>query len=311
MTMTTLTTWGPTALAVALAVAAAFGFAYGAFVQQRVVAGAATGGRVGIQSFRKLARQPRWLLGWAMIAASALLHGVALLLAPVSVVQPIGILAVPVAVLLAARHGGARPGRTVTTAVALSVVGTGAFVILAGSADRVAEPPVTVAGQLTAVLIVGVVTACLAILARKRTGLVRCLGYASIGAVSFGFGSALIHLIGQEVTNGSGLLTPLVVIAGLSTALALAVGAWAVQQAYAAGPSAVVVGVLTVGDPLVAILLSAGLLGGGLSLAPAVVAAMVVSAAVAAVGVRLLASHHPDSLPSPSPEPVRDLASVS
>lgn len=309
--MLSLTTWGVTALAVALAVAAAFGFAYGAFLQQRVVADTATGGRVGIQSFRTLARRPRWLVGWAMIATSALLHGVALLIAPVTVVQPIGILAMPVAVLLAARHGGARPGRAVITAVALSVVGTGAFVILAGSAIRVDEPPVTVTGQLTALLIVGVVTAGLAILGRNRTGLVRCLGHASIGAVSFGFASALIHLIGQGVTDGSNLLTPLVIIAGLSAAMALAVGAWAVQQAYAAGPSAVVVGVLTVGDPLVAILLSSGLLGGGLSLAPAVVAAMVLSAAVAAVGVRLLAAHHPDALPSANPEPVRELTSVS
>jgi hypothetical protein len=321
--MINVATGWPTALAVALAMTAAVCFAYGAFFQQRAVADvaaltagsrAATGSRagvkVGVQSFRLLAHQPRWLAGWAVVAGGTVLHALALLLAPVSVVQPIGILAVPVAVLLAARHRGARPGRPVVFGVVLAVAGTGGFVLLAGSAAGVDRSPVTLAGLLAALLIVAVISTCLEVAVRNRTGLVRCLGYAGIGAVSFGFGSALIHLIGQAVADGSGLLTPLVVIAALATASTLAVGAWAVQQAYAAGPSAVVVGALTVGDPLVAVLLSAGLLGGELSLAPVVVSAMVGCAATAALGVRLLASHHPDALPTANLAPVRELASV-
>lgn len=317
--MLSSTPWWPLALAMMLAVTAAISFAYGAFLQQRAVTeaasrttgtGAARGGRVGVESFRWLARQPRWLAGWAVIAVGTLLHMVALLLAPVAVVQPIGILAVPVAVLLAAGQGGARPGRSVVIGVVLAVAGTGTFVVLAGVGAAADGAPTTSTGLLVALLVVAGVIVSLEVMAQTRTGLVRCLGHASIGAVSFGFSSALIHLIGQAAADGSGLLTPVVLIAGLATATALTVGAWAVQQAYAAGSSAVVIGALTVGDPLVAILLSAGLLGGGLSPAPVVVAAMVGCAAASVVGVRLLSTHHPAALPAAEPVRARDLLSV-
>lgn len=94
---------------------------------------------------------------------------------------------------------------------------------------------------------------------------------------------------------------------------ALPLGAWAVQQAYATGAAAVVLSTLTVGDPVVAILLSAGLLGEPLYPGPAAAAIMVGCAVVAAAGVWLLAEHHP-AVPSPVPaspaEPVRDLVAV-
>lgn len=317
--MLNFTPWSPTTLAVALAVAAAVCLAYGAFLQQRAVAdaatsttgaGAATDSRVGVglDCFRRLIHQPRWLAGGAMVAVGVLMHALALLLAPVSVVQPIGVLAVPVAVLLAARYDHVRPGRSVVTGVALAVAGTGAFVLFAGRAAPADPSPGTVTGLLVALLIVAAVTTCLAVMTRIRTGLVRCLGYASIGAVSFGFGSALINVLGRAVADGSGLVTPLTITSGITITAALAVGAWSVQQAYAAGSSAVVLGALTVGDPLVAILLSAGPLGGGLSLAPVVGIAMVGCAAASAAGVRLLASHHPAALPAPNPGSLRELA---
>ena len=322
-----VTPWWVTALAVALAVTAATSFAYGALLQQRAVAEAATltagsattGSRVGAESLRWLARQPRWRAGWGVVAAGTLLQMVALLLLPVSVVQPIGVLAVPVAVLLAAHSDRARPGRSVVLGVALAVAGTGAFVVLAGSAAAPHRPPATLTGLLAALLIVAAVTTCLEVVARSRTGLGRCLSHAGIGAAGFGFGSALVHLIGQAVADSPVLLTPLVVVAALTAATAMTFGAWAVQQAYAAGPAAVVIGALAVGDPLAAVLLSAGLLGGGLSLAPVVVVAMVGCAAAFAVGVRLLAIHHPcptraaarlAPLPASDPRRARKLTST-
>jgi hypothetical protein len=317
----TSTPWWPTALAVALAVIAAVGFAYGALLQQRAVAeatartarnGAAVDGRagIGVESFRWLVRQSRWRAGWAVIAGGALLHGLALLLAPVSVIQPIGVLAVPVAVLLTARQHRSRPRRAVILGVALAVAGTGTFVLLAGSAASADRSDVTLTDLLAALLIVATVTGALAVTARSRTGRVRCLGYTGVGAVSFGLESALVHVIGQALGRDLGLSTPLVITAALAGAAALALGAWAVQQAYASGPSAVVVGTLTVGDPVVAILLSAGLLGGGLALAPVALAAMVGCAATSAVGIRLLATHHPAALPAPHHAPVRELTTV-
>lgn len=100
--------WIPAALAVVLAVLAAGCSATAAFLQQgsltRVPAeqgttAAGAPGRVGLRSRRRLAGQPRWLGGWGLIGTGALLHVSSLLLAPIAVVQPIGILAVPVGVI--------------------------------------------------------------------------------------------------------------------------------------------------------------------------------------------------------------------
>jgi len=312
--------WIPTALAVVLAMIAALCFASGAFLQQRAVvdaisdqdgAGATRHTGVGVESFRWLARQRRWLTGWGLIAAGTLLHVSALLLAPVSVVQPIGILAVPSAVLLAAHAAHTRPTRSVVTGAALAVAGTGVFVLLAGGTAQAGRSPVTLTGLLTALFVVAAAAAGLEMAARARQGLAHSFGYASVGAISFGFSSALIRLISRAVAaDSAALLSPLVITAGLAAAGALAFGAWAVQQAYASGPAAVVIGVLTVGDPLVAILLSAGLLGEGLNLRPVVVLAMGGCAVTAAAGVRLLATHHPAALPDPAREPARVLAAV-
>ena len=317
--MFSATPWVLTALAVTLAVVAAFCFAGGGFLQQRAVAQVPSGedinlagknDRIGIQSFRRLARQPRWLVGWALVAAGTALHLSALLLAPVSVVQPIGVLAVPVAVLLTARTGHVRPARSVLVGVALTVAGTGIFVLLAGRTAGAASTTATFTGLLTAVAIVAALVIAAELVARARHGVTRCLGYASIGAVTYGFASALIHLIGQALSNGHTVLSPLVVTAGLAAATALTMGAWAVQQAYASGSAAVVISLLTVADPLVAIGLSAGFLGEGLTLNPVVIVAMLGCAAAAATGVRLLATHHPAAALATVAQPDRVLTVV-
>lgn len=309
--MPSSTTWLATTLAVVLAVLAAGCFATAAFLQQGAVSQVVTAqdataagprGRVGLSSWRRLARQPRWLAGWGLTGTGALLHVSALLLAPIAIVQPIGILAVPVGVVLAARAARARPTRQTVAGVVLAVAGTGTFVVLASAGVTATATPVTLTGLLIALGVVAGVVAGLEVIARRASRLVRCLAYAGIGAVSYGFGSALIRVISRTVAAGTdALLSPLMIIAALAVVGAIAVGAWAVQQAYASGPAPVVTSALTVGDPLVAILLSAGLLSEGLTPSPVTLAAIVGSALAAATGVRLLAGYQPTDTPDSHP----------
>lgn len=314
--------WLATTVAVALAVVAAVCFASAAFLQQGSVArdmafhrgrGAANTGTVGFDALRRLARQPRWLVGWALVGAGTLLHVTALLLAPISVVQPVGILAVPVGVMLAAQAARARPSKRVIGGVALAVAGTVAFVVLASFPSAAPPAPVTVSGLSLAVLVAVGVVGVLRLAAGRLPFPARCLAFASIGAVGYGLGSALIRFIARaSVGHPTALLSPVVIMAALAMVSAIAVGAWAVQQAYGSGPAPVVTSALTVGDPLVAILVSAGLLGEGLNQTPAALVAMVFCAAVAATGVWLLARHQPAGFvtePSQTPQP--GLASVS
>lgn len=318
--MLALAPWLPTAVAIALAVVAAVCFASAAFLQQGSVAqdmtaqgggGAAGTGRVGFHALRRLARQPRWLAGWALIGAGTLLHVVALLLAPIGVVQPLGILAVPVGVVLAARAARARPSRPVTAGVALAVAGTVAFVVLATSGTAPTSAPVTASGLGVALLVVAVIVAGLRLTASRFLGAARCLAYAGIAAIGYGFGSSMVRVIARASAGDlTALLTPLVILTALTMLSAITMGAWAVQQAYASGPAPVVTSALTVGDPLVAILLSAGLLGEGLHQGPVTMVAMIGCAAVAAGGVWLLARHQPAAAPQPSPESAAVLTTV-
>lgn len=311
--------WIPTAIAVVLAVLAAGCFATAAFLQQGSVTQVLreqdaterdTSGRIEVRAWRRLAQQPRWLGGWALIGTGALLHVSALVLAPISVVQPIGILAVPVGVVLAARAARTQPALHTVVGVVLAMAGTGTFVVLASAGVTPTATSVTTTGLLTTLGVVVALVTGLEVIARRASQSVRCLAYAGIGAVSYGFGSALIRVISRTGTAGThALLSPLIITTALAVIGAIAAGAWAVQQAYAAGPAPAVISALTVGDPLVAILLSAGLLNEGLHPSQVTLVAMISSAAAAASGVRLLARHQPADTPNP-PSPTKVLSTV-
>ena len=95
-------------LANMLAMLGAVCFARAAVLQHRAVAAAATApsdpldghGRLSWAGLVAATRRPGWLVGLAMAGGGTLLHAIALVLAPLAVVQPVGVLAVPIAVLL-------------------------------------------------------------------------------------------------------------------------------------------------------------------------------------------------------------------
>lgn len=297
-----------TLTAIGLAFVAAVGFGVAAFVQHRVVAANArdngsTG--LGVDALRSLAHQRRWVVGWVLFGAASLVHLSALILAPLSVVQPVGVLAVPVAVLLESHSARRIPSGRVLLGVALSMGGTAAFVLLVTITGRstTATSPPTWWGVVTALSVVGATVVVLLVAARRGSPFIRQLAYAATGAICFGFSSALLR-VGTRAFGVGGLST-VVTLTGFAVVCAFAVGAWAVQQAYASGSAAAVVGSLTVGDPLVGILLSAGLLGEGVSHGVAAVFLMVGCGAVAATGVLLLARHYPRAAPGSDRETTR------
>jgi drug/metabolite transporter (DMT)-like permease len=288
-------------VAIALAATAAFCFAGAAVLQHRAVS-ADAGSRddgLSMNGLRAAARTPGWLLGLALAAGGTTLHAVALVLAPLSVVQPIGVLAVPIAVLISVVRTRKRPTGGVLVGVALSIAGVGAFVGLAAGTS--VSSPAPDSALLVAGLAVALVVGLLAAIGLARSGWVRCVTCATAGAVSFGLVSALMRAVSQTVTNSTAefwvaLLDPAVLAALAGLAGALAVGGWLVQQAFASGPPEVVVACLTVVDPIVAVLLGVFLLGEGADSFIGTWLLLLASAAVATAGVVALASHHPDAL---------------
>ncbi|ODU03782.1 MAG: hypothetical protein ABS81_12970 [Pseudonocardia sp. SCN 72-86] len=303
-----------TALAVVAAVVAAVCFAVGGILQHRAVAeeavpGPSTGesagtgaARLGAGGFAALLRRPGWLVGLGLAGAGATLHALALVVAPVSVIQPVGVLAVPIAVLLAARATGTRPSAAVGVAVGLAVGGVAGFVALAASSavSGAADPTtLAIAGAGVGIVVLGLA----AVAARAGSPIVRCLACAAGGATAFGLVSALVRALAERVAAGSAALdaaagtAPLDVV-GLAGAIvvALLAGGWLVQQAFAAGPAELVVATLTVVDPVVAVGLGIALLGEGAATGLPAALGMAGCAVVAAVGVLALARHHPDAL---------------
>jgi drug/metabolite transporter (DMT)-like permease len=240
-------------------------------------------------------RHPRWLLGLGLAGAGTAVHAAALLLAPLRVVQPVGVLAVPTAVLLASLRTRQRPTTGVVVGVLLSVLGVAGFV--AASAGSTTSSPPPGASTLVAGLAVLVAVAALAAVGLTRSGWAACLCLATGAAAAFGLVSALVRAVSQAVASGGMALTsPPVLAAAGGVVVALAAGGWLVQHAYTAGAPELVVACLTVVDPVVAVLLGAVLLGEGAATPAALWAVLGLAAASAAVGVVTLAHHHPDAV---------------
>ncbi|WP_258343519.1 DMT family protein [Saccharopolyspora gregorii] len=283
-----------TTLAVALAALGACGYAVGARLQHGAVQDAIGDDGLKVRSQVRLLRNQRWLLGLLALGSGALLHACALGLAPLSVVQPVGVLALPITVLLNARQQGIRT-RDLNVHVVLSVLaatgGVAAFVFLA--AGSATSTPVMPDDQLLATQLVAGTVLALGVVGLVTRSKIRCMAYAAGCAVAYGLVSLLVRALVQQFGSAPLLSInplPLVVIV-----VAMAVGGWLLQHGYASGPPDLVVACLTVIDPLVAVGLGIGLLGEADAVDGATAIGELLCAVIACAGVFALARHHPDT----------------
>ncbi|MEV4052003.1 glycosyltransferase family 4 protein [Amycolatopsis sp. NPDC049688] len=268
------------AAGIACALLAAVLFAVAATRQHAEVAGLAAGGPPGLRSLARLLRSPGWWAGTGLAAGGSLLHLVALALAPLPVVQPLGVFSLVLTVLFGRRARS----RRVVTAVVLVVAGVAGFVAFAAA---VPAPAAAIgAGTAESVAVTGFVLAALAWFARAG-----CAAPAAAAAVLFGLGSAVVHAAASQPPVTAALL-------GAQALLLLGAGGVLLHRAYAAGPAAVVVGTATVLDPLTAVAVAA------LAYGEVPPAAAAFAAAVALAGVRVLAGAVPAAPPKSEENPV-------
>ncbi|MGW4526492.1 glycosyltransferase [Amycolatopsis sp. NPDC004378] len=259
-----------TVLAVVCALLGATLFAVAAARQHAEVGGLATAGAPGLRALARLLRSPGWWTGTALAVGGSLLHVVALSLASLPVVQPLGVFSLVLTVLFGRRD------RRVLVAVVLVVAGVAGFVLLAASSAPVAAIG---AGTAETVAVVGFGVAALAWFARVGCAL-------TAAAVLFGLGSSVVHAAAAQSPATA-------VVLGGQALLLLGAGGVLLHRAYAAGSTAVVVGTTTVLDPLTAVAVAALAYGEGPQPAAAI------AAAVALAGVRVLAGALPHIRPKP------------
>ena len=241
----------------------------------------------------RLVRQPAWLLGAGQAALGGLLHVAALALAPVTLVQPVGVLAVPVTVVRSALVRGRRPGRAQVAGAVLSVLGVTALtVVLLLPGTRPAVLPAWPGLALATGAVVALAGA-LTLATRRAPALPRCVGRAVAAATLFGLGSVLVRTLGQVVMTGPDHPAGVVLGALVGLAVALPLGVWSMQSAYLAGAPQVVICCLTLLDPVTAVVGGRLLLGDGATVTGTSLVLAVACGLVVAVGVVLLAREYP------------------
>jgi len=302
-------------IAIGLAVIAALCLAVGTHLQHRAVARAAafTGPRRAPRRLLWLLGSPVWLLGLALLALETLLNMVALGLAPVSLVQPIGTLSLVAAVILGL--GAGRPSLRVLGGIGLTILATGLFVEISA---RSATAPEAAAPDLLVItfLLVGL-TGLGAVLALSTVG--HAVRIVTAGAL-FGLVATGTHALLHGLRGSGSALAPLPdALRPVHVALVVAliggsvVGMWVVQTAYASGPPETVLAGLTVIDPLTAVVVGAAVLGEYSAMPVPVLLALLLTAAGAVAGVLLLVHVHPAvvrSQPRPHPTPQPQFAPV-
>lgn len=286
-----------TALAVVLAIVASLSFASGASAQHLGIDKALAGEpdrKLTPPRLLRMLRTPVWLLGLALIGLGAALHLIALALAPITVIQPLGILAVGWSVLIAARLKRKAPESKIWFAVAVSVVGIVGFTILSTRYTTEAAN-ISLASMLATtagVWAVALVLVCLGLFGPMS---IRSLSWAFAGAALYGLGSGYMKIMAEIITKKAELTGAEFITATVGLILAYGVGGWMIQQAYATGPAEVVVGSMTTVDPLAAVMVGLVVLGEGASLPLGAAVGMIVAGAVAAIGVAILSRFHPDT----------------
>jgi glycosyltransferase involved in cell wall biosynthesis len=236
-----------------------------------------------VKSLRRVVRSPRWLGGTLLGITGAGLHATALSLAPLAIVQPIGVLSLVVTVLI----GRNRTSWGALLSVCLGVTGFVVAAAVAGTGNGTPVWPGSV--QPFAVLALAVFTLGWTIRTRAR-----CLVLAAAAAVLFGTGSALIKAASQDIFLTGHLQTGLGI--AVESALLIVAGGWVVHQAYAAGPAATVIAVTTVTDPLTAVVIGFWAYGEAAHVTAAAIIWLACLAALAAAGVIVLARRLPEPI---------------
>ncbi|WP_216214250.1 DMT family protein [Amycolatopsis aidingensis] len=280
-----------TPLAIVLAVLGAGCNAVGAHLQHSGVRTTTGGGTLRLRALGTLARNHSWLRGVLVLAAGAVLQILALTFAPVSVVAPIVVLALPIIAVLNARSG--RAGLDPVGWMSVLLTGAAVAVLVSVSGATVAETSLPPSVVVEAGRLVAAVVAALALVALLGHGILRCLAVATAAGAAYGLVVVLIRDVTFTArTEGLGAL-PVASLVGI--VVAFLIGSWLVQLGYASGPADVVVGAHTVVNPLTATAIGLTLLGEASGVGGVTLAVLGACGAAAVAGVVLLARHHLDS----------------
>jgi len=252
---------------------------------------------LGLGQLLALARRPSWLIGTLMLGLAIVFQLFSLYLAPLTVVQPLGALALVIAAIITARITKTKLGAASVRAIVFCVGGVGLFVAVA--ALTTTTVPITDAqlGIVVIILVCILIVLGLAfVLLRRRF---TRIFYVAAAGVLFGFVATLAKVLItriQTIIHGGFHLTPadwLTVACLLGLATAGILGTYFVQTAYSSGSPELVVAGLTVIDPLVGVTIGIVVLGEATTAPLWAGAVFVIAGLIAVYGVIQLSRQQP------------------
>ena len=275
-------------IAIGIALLSAVCYAIAAVLQQRE---AARKDKHGLQLILDLLRRPRWWTAVLSTTTGAALHVVALRFGPLTLVQPLGVSALVMALPLGAWFGHRKVLRAEWAAAVAVVIGLLAVLTLA---PRHVPPP-AVAPNLLAIAVgvcLGFLILCVVVsklLPRRATPVVRAVG----SAACFGFASAMARLV---VAGDGPILFPM-----LACAFFAVTGMLMIQAAYRDGGLGAPLATCTIVDPITAAFIGIVLLGEHLRLGIAGGAVGFAGLIATIIGLTVLArhAHHEPKTPAP------------
>jgi drug/metabolite transporter (DMT)-like permease len=291
-----------TPLAIMLAVAAAVTFGVAAVNQHRAVQTLVAPRRrqMAIHQIGTLVTDGAWLRGFGLMVLGTAFHVTALTLAPISVTQPINVLAVPTTIIVVAMITRRRPARSVILAAGAVVLGVAGIVSSLTDASA-GDLPTPVLLAAVAVAVAAVTLTChlgARHLVRSDTRLPRWLAPVLLsiaGAIDFGVTSSTFRLLAQDLRHTQPLPLSVTVALVCFVPIGLAVGAWSIQQAYASGAAPAVTATSAITDPVVALVIGMVVLGETPHMTVDRLLVLTVAALLAAAGVIWLAQVDDDA----------------
>ncbi len=236
-----------------------------------------------------LLKRPSWVVGTLLLGAAVLLQLGSLTLAPIIVVQPLGVVALVITSVLNSRMSKVKLNRGTLAAIVMCIVGVFIFVTVA--AFTATDQPVTEEHLITILIILGIVLVIFLVAFIVLRHKMRAMFYIVGAGVVYGFVATLAKVvIGRIQQSEFDLLTLICLIALLSAAGS---GMYFVQNAYSSGPPDLVIAGLTVIDPLVAVVIGIVVLGEAATAPIWAFGVFILAGGIAIVGVFLLARHHP------------------
>lgn len=285
---------GVRALAILIAVLGAIALSVGAQFQNDAVTKhhapqAPKFGSLTVRQLLDLLRRPRWLTGTSFLVLAVILQLTALLMAPLIVVQPVGVVALILTSLLNSRLHRVKLDRATMLSILVTTAGVGGFVWLASGVAAQAEMTDTKLLQVVGILVLLLLI--FGIMFWLQGSKTKAINYIFGAGLLYGFVASLAKVVLSRLSQG--LIDPLTLLAAIALIAATALGGWFVQNAYASGPPDLVIAGLTVIDPLVAVGIAIVILGEANSATWLETLGFIAAGLVSILGVLAMSKVHP------------------